>query len=96
MPGDGEEAVGDLALHHHAPELDRREAVEALDDERRRDVVRQVRDELAGRRLERREVERECVAPVERRPRDVAELGSSDAVDLDRVDVRDPVGEVAA
>ena len=28
--GLGEEAVGDLALHHHAPELDARQAVEAL------------------------------------------------------------------
>ena len=53
-PRHGEEAVGDLALHHHAPEARAREAVEALDHERRRDVVRQVRDELRRRRLERR------------------------------------------
>ena len=61
-PRRGEEAVGDLALHHHAPALDGRQAVEALDDDRRRDVVRQVRDELRRRRLERAEVERERVA----------------------------------
>ena len=48
--GTGEESIRDLALHHDAPELDLREPVEALDDDRRRDVVREIRDELAGAR----------------------------------------------
>ena len=43
---DREEAVGDLALHHHRPELERGQPGEALGDDRRRDVVGQVRDEL--------------------------------------------------
>ena len=94
--GLGEEAVGDLALHHHAPRLEiGREAIEALDDERRGDVVRQVRDELVGRRLERASVERERVAPVKRRPRDPAQVRLERAVDLDGVDVCDAVGEEA-
>ena len=45
-PGLREEPVGHLPLHHHAPEPDVRQAVDALDDERRRDVVREVRNEL--------------------------------------------------
>ena len=64
--GNGEEAVGDFALHHHAPVLDARQPVEALGDDGRRDVVREVGDELRRRRLEAREIEPERVAPVER------------------------------
>ena len=44
-----EEAIGDLALHHDAPALERRCMLQSLDDERRRDVVREVGDELRGR-----------------------------------------------
>jgi hypothetical protein len=91
----GEEAVGDLALHHHAPELDGRQAGEALGHERSRDVVRQVGDELVRRRLERGEVERERVAEVEP---DVVGLGQvrlERAVELDRVDEGDAAGEEA-
>ena len=91
----GEEAVGDLALHHHAPALDGGQPVEALDDDRRRDVVRQVRDELARRGLERREVERERVAPVQLGVREASQLGLERPVDLDGVDVGDPLGEEA-
>ena len=64
-PRHGEEAVGDLALHHHAPLLERRQAVERLDDDRRRDVVGQVRDELARGGVERGEVELQRVAEDE-------------------------------
>ena len=53
-PRPGEEAVGDLALDHHAPALDGRARGEALDDERGGDVVGQVGDELRRRRVERR------------------------------------------
>src|SRR5215211_6480482 len=60
-----EEAIGNLALEHHAPQLDLRQAVQALGDDRRRDVVRKVRDELARRRLERAEIEHERIAPVQ-------------------------------
>ena len=81
-----EQAVGDLALHHHAPALDVRQPVEALDEERRRDVVRQVCDELrrvackrAGRAAARR---RSGARRSRRSPR---RYGSSDAVELDRV-----------
>ena len=58
-----EEAIRDLALHHHAPQVELLER-EALGDDRRRDVVRQVRDELARWRIEGADVEVERVAPV--------------------------------
>ena len=94
--GRGEEPVGDLPLHHHAPELDGRQPVEALDDHGRGDVVRQVRDELLRR--ERGQVERERVAEVEvdvgSRRQPLAERRLERAVELDRVDVRDAVGEI--
>ena len=93
--GDGEEPVGDLALHHHAPALDRRQAVEALDDDRRGDVVRQVRDELARRRVEVGEVERERVAELDADVRQAGQVRLERAVDLDGVDERDALGEVA-
>ena len=44
----GKEAVGDLTLHHHAPALDRRHAVDAFDDQGRGDVVGKVGHELGG------------------------------------------------
>ena len=94
-PRCGEEAVGDLALNHHAPELDARQAVEALDDERRRDVVGQVRDELVRRRLELGEVERERVAEVELdAPASRAQMRLERAVELDRVHQGDALGQV--
>ena len=71
----------------------------ALGDERRGDVVRQVRDELARRRVERGEVEPERVAEVEPRRclrRCRRRCGSSDAVELDGVHDGDPLGEVIA
>ena len=61
-----EEAVRDLALHHHAPVLDLVEH-EALGHDRRGDVVRQVGDELVRPRFERRDVEVKRVAPSGRR-----------------------------
>src|ERR687887_632977 len=94
----GEEAVGDLTLDHHAPKLQAGEAVEALDDERSRDVVRQVRDELRWRRLEAPEVEAERVGDLELDVRPVSEplreRVRKRAVELDRVHARDAVGEI--
>ena len=64
--GLGKEAVGDLTLHHHAPDADSRQSVEAFGDERRRDVVGKVGDELRRRRHKRAQVERERVTEVQR------------------------------
>ena len=89
----GEEAVRDLALHHHAPEPHVRQAVEALDDDRRSDVVRQVGHELR-RVLRQLEVERVAVGDL-----DVGAEASEHrlelAVDLDRAHARHALGEVA-
>ena len=93
-PRDCEEAIGDLALHHHAPAFELIER-EALGDQRRGDVVRQVRDELVRRRLERRDVELQGVAPVDVDARNAREVRLEPPVDLDRVDVRDSLGEKA-
>jgi hypothetical protein len=60
-----EEAVRDFALHHHAPEIDVWQAVEALDDQRRRDVVRQIRDELSRSRRRLGEIEPQSVAETQ-------------------------------
>ena len=89
-----EQAVCDLALHHHAPELDLRQAVEALDEERRRDVVRQVGNELRRVRRERPQVELERVAEVQL-DAGVAQVRLEREVDLHRVDARDPLGEIS-
>src|SRR5262245_48649348 len=61
----GEEAFGDLALHHHAPKLEFGKAVEALYHERRRDVVREVGDELRRARRRLAEIELQRVAEAE-------------------------------
>ena len=94
----GEEPVRDLTLHHDAPQVDDRKAVEALGDQRGRDVVRQVGDELLRRRLERAQIERERVAEVELHllasGERLAEPRLERPVELDSVDVRDAVGEV--
>src|SRR5919198_94794 len=75
-----------------------RAAGEARDDERSRDVVRQVRDELRWRRLEAPEVEAERVGDVELDVRPVSEplreRVRKRAVELDRVHARDAVGEI--
>src|SRR5207245_9182789 len=94
-PRGGEEAVGHLALHNHAPVLDRRQAVEALDDDRRGDVVGQVGDELRRRRIERGEVELERVAEVEADIGGRRKMRLERTVDLDRVNEGYPLGEVA-
>jgi hypothetical protein len=94
--GEGEEAVGDLTLHHHRPEAERGQAVQALGDERRRDVVGEIGDELRRGRIERAEVELERVAPVELHVGPCCELGEARlerAVELDRVDMSGAVGE---
>ena len=95
----GEEPVGDLALHHHRPELDARQPVEALDDERRRDVVREIGDELPWCRLECREVDAKRVTEVKldvvppREP--LGEVRLEGTVELDCVHTLDTLGEVA-
>ena len=78
-------------MTHQSAEV--REAVEALDDERRRDVVREVRDELR-RVLRELELKRVAEDDVDVR-RDVAKRRLEVAVDLDRVDVADALGEIA-
>ena len=96
VDGGGEEAVGDLPLHHHRPELEARQPVETLGHDRRGDVVRQVRDQLGRGRIERGEVELESVTPVEVDVRPRGECGQvrrKRAVELDRVNVPGPVGE---
>src|SRR3954454_10343444 len=94
---DGKESVGDLALHHHAPARDARKAGEALDDDRRRDVVREVGDELRRAGRDRREVERKRVAEDDADVRDraeaLAQLRLERSVELDSHDTRDAVGE---
>ncbi len=92
-PGLGEEPVGDLPLHHHAPEPDRRQPVEALDDERGRDVVREVGHQLR-RVLRQLDPERVAEDEVDVR-RQLVQRGLEGAVDLDRVDAADALREVA-
>src|SRR6266545_854953 len=96
--GPGEEAVRDFALDHHAPELDAGQAVEALDHDRRGDVVGQIGNELPWSGAELREVERERVAEAELDVAAAAQLflepGLQCQVDLDRMDARDSLGEV--
>ena len=78
--------------------LDVREPVKALDDERRRDAVRQVGDELARRWVERGEVDLQCIAEehIDVLPagEPVGEVRLERAIELDSVDPRDPVGEI--
>ena len=78
--------------------LDARQPVEALDDQRRRDVVRQVRDELRRRGLERGEVEAQRVAEYEidvlTTAKALGEMWLERAVELDGVHARDSLGEV--
>src|SRR5438034_2681093 len=81
----GEEAIGDFALDHHAPELEGRQPVEALDDDRCRDVVWKVRDELVRRWSQRGEVETEGVAPVQAYVLPGGDARLQGAIDLDRV-----------
>ena len=81
------QAVADLALNHDAPEPDIGETVEALDDQRGGDVVRQVGDEL--RRVARQlDVERVPEGDVDV-VAEVAQTRRQRAVDLDRVYVPD-------
>ena len=92
----GEESFGHLPLHHHAPELEPRLAVEALDDHRGRDVVREVRDEL--RRAEPREVEPESVPEMELDVRSTAQSlpqrPLETGIELDSVHLCHAVGEI--
>ena len=94
-----EEAIRHLSLHHHAPELDLRQAVEALHDQGRRNVVRQVGHELvrAGRDLG--EVELQRVAEVQLdvgAPRQTLfELRRERAVELDSMHPLDAPGQVS-
>src|SRR4051794_32257794 len=89
-----EEPVGDLPLHHHAPVLQLLHG-QALGDDRRRDVVRQVRHELPRRRIERRDVEPHRVTPVHLGVRDAVEVRRDASIDLGSVDEGDTLREVA-
>ena len=93
VPGCAKNLLGDLPLHHHAPEPDVRQPVEALDDERRGDVVREVRDELRRvlRKLDPERVAEDDVDVLA----EAAQRGLERAVDLDRVDPADSLGEEA-
>src|SRR3954471_21875958 len=96
--GTREESVGDLARHDHGPQLERREPVEALHHERRRDVVWEVGNELRRRRFQPGEVEAEGVAEVKLdvlpAAQRVAQTGLERAVELHRVHVGDAFGQV--
>ena len=93
----GEEALGDLALHHHAPGLDGAARGQRLGDERRGDVVREVGDELRRGRVEPADVDGHRVGEDDGDVRPVgerrAELVVERAIELDGVDVLHPVGE---
>src|SRR5487761_237557 len=91
--GRGEEPVGDLALHHHTPQGDVGKAVEALRDDRCRDVVGQVGHELRRilRQLDPERVAEEHVDVVAELVQHRLEL----RVDLDRMHVADALGEIA-
>ena len=96
VDGVGEKAVGDLPLHHHRPELDAGQSCEALGDDRGGDVVGQVRDQLGGSWIERREVELKRVAPVQLDVRPLGErreVRCERSVELDGVDVVGTIGE---
>ena len=93
----GEEAVGDLALHHHAPRADSRHAGRGS---RRRSAWRcctagsRRASSAAGRGSPRSSAS--ASPPVQRSCRGMpARCGLERAVELDRVDVRDALGEVA-
>src|SRR5688572_19268361 len=94
-----EQPIRDFALHHHAPALQRRSMLERLHDERRRDVVREVRDELRRRRTKSLDIEVECIAPVQPDVRAGAEYVPENrlegAIELHRVDDSNAIGEIA-
>ena len=97
-PGLGEEAVGHLPLHHHAPAHHRRNRRQALDDEWRRDVVREVRRRAcrgAGSSAARSSASASPkTSSTFVRSARASRSGAVEApVELDGVDVRDPIGE---
>jgi hypothetical protein len=96
--GRGRESLPHLPLHHRDPGGDAREVGDRAQDDGRGDAVGQVRDDLRGGRVERREVELDGVGEVERRVRmrveRVAQRGLEAAVQLDDVDVRHALGQV--
>ena len=93
LAGTREEAIGDLALDQAAPGAHVRQRVDRAQDQGRRDVVRQVRDEGGRLRSERGQVEPHRVTPHELDVRLLVEhLGQRRlelAIDLDRRHVRD-------
>ena len=97
-PGRGKEALANLLLHHHAPQLDRRQGLETLDDDRCGDVVRQIGDELCRDRPERGRVESRRVgerqAHVGTRADRRTQRGLERLVDLDGVDMPHAIGEI--
>src|SRR5262249_17860262 len=98
-PRSREEAIRDFTLDHDAPALERGRPLERLHDERRRDVVGNVGDELRWNGAERLDVEVERVAPGQRDVRMVAERPSEArlerAVEFDGMDELDAIGEEA-
>ena len=99
-PGRGEEAVGDLALHHHAPVLDasvarrgsrRRAASRRCTAGSRRACAAAARARARSRRARRRSSR----STLRRSPSASRSVRLEAAVELDRVDRRDAVGEVA-
>ena len=96
-PGRGEEPVGDLALHHHAPELDRSAARRGS---RRAAASRCCTGRFAtsfvasGASARGRAAARRRSASVDVRA-GVAQVRLERRVELDRVHVRDALGEVA-
>jgi Aminoglycoside-2''-adenylyltransferase len=90
----GEEAVCDLALHHHAPVPHGRKPVETLDDKRRGHAVRKVGDQL--RRLQAPEVDGERVTELELDIRwKLRQARSERAIDLHGMHAGDAIGQVA-
>src|SRR6476659_2286150 len=93
-----EKAIGDLALHHHGPELDPGQTVEALCDQRRGDVVREVRHELgrAWRYLGQIELHGIADTQLDVRPacQTLRQFRSEGRVELDRVDPGDTIREI--
>ena len=92
------EPLADLALDHRHPDGDLRERLDRAQDDRRRDAVGQVGDDLGRRRVERGEVELDGVGEVQGRvgvrAERVAQGRLERAVDLDDVHVARPGGEV--
>jgi len=85
----GKPAIGNLALHHHGPPIDLRQAPQALDHDGRRDGVGQVGDEPGRGRVEGLQRQAHGVVPVDddvaHAPQGVVEGRPQTPIDLDGV-----------